>query len=405
MRRTKIYSQVLYDNLMKNVILFICASLFAFSMVEVLCETIEARKLIKMMMNKAIDNVMLVGVESEQDEVILNIQDEISQLSNVDVLYDTIPIFAYDHDNQNAFQIDLWGYGLKENQKLDLLKGRMPRSANEIVLSEEHMTKYGLNQSVLLETESFEDWNNMENITENSVELVVVGFYKNDSIIPCLSGYDTYDSFASDLFDTSNSKRCGYVISLIDVDGEKVNFNFNKTPVLPALVVKNNSDEKQEIVKNEICNKLEDYTVKVFTANELRYNYLKSCRVLALRYLSKTIANITVLTITLFSYFYLAMIKKSKEWIIYYLYGMTWTNILKINALTLLPGILLGDIFGYVLKTREQMRLQQNNNFNIENLIVTIVTTLVILGIFIMPLFVHFLRNNPIENLARTQND
>lgn len=405
MRRKRILGSMLYDNLLHNVILFICSALFAISMCEILYATRQDRKIIKTMMNSSLDNILYVVLDTDidmNDKTIASFGEEILAYEDVELITETLPKTAYDYEHEQIFDIALWGEGLSENQNLDLVRGHMPQKNNQIVLCEDYIGIYENNQRLQLEIESFESWEDF-NKTKNTVEIEIVGFYRNDSIIPHNGGTSTDFSTAADLFNTCGQSYA-YIKSLVDIEGNEIFFNEDTDSLFWPCILKVIGGKNPDEVKESIIKTLDKYTLKVYTINDLRSNFFKSYKAIGLRYISTMVANITVVVITVFAYFYLNIIKKSKEMLVYYLFGMPWFEILISNVIVLLPGVILGDIFGFMLNFRNQ-KILLNARFYPEYLLITILFSLAILIVFLIPLFENYRKNNPIENMARANYD
>ena len=83
---------------------------------------------------------------------------------------------------------------------------------------------------------------------------------------------------------------------------------------------------------------------------------------------------------------------------VYYLYGMTWTGIILMNTASLLPGVLAGNILGYLISYSER---SSYGYYHPEYLLIIWLISLFLIFLFITPMFVYYSRNNPIENIAR----
>ena len=183
--------------------------------------------------------------------------------------------------------------------------------------------------------------------------------------------------------------------------GYILDFSFDThSPHLASLVHIVDGTEA-ESVKKQLKTDLREYTIQIYTSKELRDNFLLSNRNTMLRFISKVLISLTVTVISFFSYVFLELIKKSREMTIYYLFGMSWREILIMNALTLFPGIAFGNIAGCVFEYYRRSHLLYTTQFHSSYPILCLLINIIVLIIIIIPLYIKFSMDNPIETLVR----
>ncbi len=402
MKRLKIYELSLYDNLLRNIVLFVCSCIFAMSLSSVLYDSSENREILRMTKSSFMSDILYVLNESDSDEALIGFETQLDSLPYVEVVYNTNVKLAFDYKTNCSFDIDMWDIGLKSGQTISLTKGRMPEKANEIVLSEELSKTYRLGQDIALELTSFEDEANFDNWETDNVTVKVVGFFPSDAVLPknYLTAQYMYAT-AADLFGPSNNKLTAYVCGLENNNGDILDFSFDThSPHLASLVHIVDGTEA-ESVKEQLKTDLREYTIQIYTSKELRDNFLLSNRNTMLRFISKVLISLTVTVISFFSYVFLELIKKSREMTIYYLFGMSWREILIMNALTLFPGIAFGNIAGCLFEYYRRSHLLYTTQFHFSYPILCLLINIIVLIIIIIPLYIKFSMDNPIETLVR----
>ena len=398
MRYNKIFGFILYDNLIRNMILFICGSVFAFNMCGILYDTVTYRETLKITNSHELDSVLYMVFEAD-DVTLSEFEDKIDGLSYVDRIRYLNNKTADDIEHEKSFEIALWGEGLSKGQSLKMRKGRMPASPNEIVLSDAFSSDYGLDQKVTLSVTTFADINDFDSYTRDETVVSIVGFYSLESVLPNAGSFVQYlDATSADLFLPQYSGGPAYVCELRDEGGNEIEFTYKVNDLNGTELVRIKGNDLPDVIKGKLKDDLSAYNVRIYTFDELRGNYQNDSKNLFMRVSSKAAVALCVILISMFSYVCLSLLQKYREMTVYYLYGMTWTGIILMNTASLLPGVLAGNILGYLISYSER---SSYGYYHPEYLLIIWLISLFLIFLFITPMFVYYSWNNPIENIAR----
>lgn len=338
------------------------------------------------------------------------LNDIISDVKSLDAVNDfstLLPreILLYDKSTNYAFVCDIYDQDFNENYQFELAEGRLPtKGTNEVLISEDGKSVYGIGDVIHTEILYYEQHNNDEGDADYSErkysqpsELTIVGVLKNKSKIMspygCESPIDIFGRKVTESSEPDTPLIISYGCK--DIDGNILKHDYGDPFEIQVLVVVLNKNYSSSEAKEQINKLIHNYG-SVRSGYEIIEKDINSNWDIFRPYIVYGSVVLFLMIITMVSMYVFQIKRGMKALISYYICGSTWNNVIAKVCLMNIVVTLLGYVFGIVITEINNIPFKDYILLNSAKL-VTLILILLIQIITSLIFFLSVYRLSPIE--------
>ena len=409
MKRIYLFLLIVYENLLKIVLLF--GGMFV-SVILLLSVFSSASKYIDILRHAEygnFDEYVFVGNLGDPTAFLkLDYIDDLKSIVNIEVEEYSNNLYLMQGLSDPSvphidYYVETLGTPSYSDIQVDLYSGRMPEAPNEVVLTKRSLEYYSIGQSITL------DWVNIledDSIDPHPVTLTIVGIIEDDVMLKKCGGVLYTNSDYSCLLELDSYLNYPFDRHFAIVSDGTV-FCDDNVPLKPRnpaqiLTCRSTAGETPTELRNRILQAFPDLVNSTYEGEALHDAYIRNNRTI----FSQLLIAILILFLLIFCFLigslYLQARKKALEMTVIYMQGMTWISSISMVFAAYLPGILLGIACGiYCFYPLSENFLSNESRFRLEYVLISAGICLLLSLLCMIPIYIELARRSPIETIRK----
>jgi len=405
MKRIYLFLLIVYENLLKNVLLFFGMLISSFLLLAVFSAADEYIEVIKHVEYGNFDQYVFVGNIGDPTAYLdTDHTEELKKLGNIEVndYYNNLFMIQGYTDMSLPyveFNIETSGVPTYNDIQVDLYEGRMPASPNEIVLTKRALEYFSLDQKITLDyIVSAEE--------THPITLTITGFLDDRVLLKRFGGVlFTNASYASLLeIDSYLNYPIDRLFGFISENTVSCDDGCPITSMQTAqiLTCRSASGESPDELRNRIISTFPSLSECTYTGDALHDAYIRKNQTELSQLLIEVIIIFLLICCFLIGSLYLQARKKALEMTVIYMQGMTWISSISMIFASYLPGILLGISCGiYCFYNLSDMYFTNKVVFRIEYIVISAGICLILSLLCMIPIYIELAKRSPIETIRK----